>query len=335
MKIISHEHIGFDDVLLMPQYNEFSRREVNLTTQLAGIQLKIPILSANMDSITGFEMALAMYKTGGLGILHRYYDLNKLETELKQIPNIQLCISVTLNQDADKTAKLVNDYPQILGVCVDVAHGHQKSVGELIKKYKQLLNKQKIIIAGNIATRDGAKFLLEAGAHIIKCGIGCGSLCSTRLNTGAGIPQVSALLSVLEIARCYDNVSVIADGGCRTSGDITKCLALGASAVMLGSMLAGTKESLGYETNTYRGMASRESNEANGVKPLSVEGISVSVPQKGSVTEVIENIIGNIKSGLTYSGCKDLKTFQEKAKLVRVSPLTFASETRIHNPNAV
>jgi IMP dehydrogenase len=328
MNILNGQYFCFDDVLLVPQYSEIeSRALVDTSTSIAGIYLKVPMISSNMGSVTEEKMAEAMFDCGGLGILHRYAPLEEIERMLtdlneKKVPAIP-SVGVTDNdkwfiEHLDKVRIKVST------VCIDIAHGHAKKVIEMIMFLKRLAF---TVIAGNIATEQGAKSLVAAGADVIKVGIGPGSLCTTRVVTGHGIPQLSAIIEVSKIKDDYPNIQIIADGGIRNSGDIVKALAAGADGVMIGRLFAGCKETPGEiikGKKVYRGSASFGAQILkNGCVHGTPEGEACLVDAKGSVKEVVSLLAGGIRSGLSYSGCSSIKELQENAVFIRVSDHTY------------
>lgn len=340
------ELFTFDDVLLVPQYNEIkSRQDVDLSTG-GHLKLRLPIISANMDTVTESQMAIALAKAGGLGILHRFMSKEKLHHEATSVYETAISSGDFGNGFYNLALSLgVNDRKQMhqvleLGpnvICIDVAHGHAKSVMLLIENMREIMElsnrHQPKIIAGNVATREGVRFLAKAGADIIKVGIGPGSLCSTRVVTGHGFPQLSAIDSCAEeadilTAELGRSIEIISDGGARSSGDIAKCLAAGANYVMIGSLLAATDETPGEvvkiegkKFKQYRGMASREVQKELG-KTAAAEGVSQLKELAGPVSDVLKELEGGLRSALTYSGAVDLSDFRIKAKFIRVSSAT-------------
>jgi IMP dehydrogenase len=326
--------ITFDDVLLVPGYNGIrSRQAVSTAVSLGSLEhpidLRIPVLSANMDTITGVEMAIAMSRMGGLGILHRFMSIEQAVDAYRQVRQVgQVGVSIGVSGDAMERAEaLVAAGAEIL--CVDVAHGHSKMVNQTIRGLHEKYRGNLCLIAGNVATYAGADYLAAAGADVIKVGIGPGSVCTTRLKTGFGVPQLSALLDCRKVDR-----PIIADGGIRFPGDAVKALAAGAACVMLGGMLAGTEETPGARVSrigpdgketfvkVFRGMASREAQEdfmGAMADWKTAEGISIEVPARGSVQNVIADVMGGIRSGMTYCGALDLKGLQRKAQFMEIS----------------
>lgn len=328
------EALAFDDVLLKPKCSDItSRSEVDLTSELSrDFVLTLPVISAPMDTVTEYHMANAMSSMGGLGIIHRYNTIEEQVAQLHLTSYKGGCAIGTNGDSIERATELVKAGCKL--ICVDVAHGHHMSVfrtiAELRKRFSQLH-----IMAGNVATWNGARDLAAHGADSIKIGIGGGSICSTRTMTGHGVPTFQAILDCFDVKIDFPNVALIADGGIKTPGDIVKSLAAGADFVMLGSMLAGTYETPGdiiedYEGRTvilsnhvskkykvYRGMASKESQIAWRGKVASLEGISTKIPLKGSVKDILENIRTNVASGLSYSGARNLAELRYRATFIK------------------
>ncbi|MBX7232650.1 MAG: IMP dehydrogenase [Bdellovibrionales bacterium] len=329
--------LTFDDVLLLPTKSEIrSRREPDLSTQLTKkFSLKLPFISANMDTVTEFEMAKAMDQLGGMGILHRFMSLDE------QLKQVQLCkeyglqiigASVGVNGEAQSQIKdLVKAGIHIL--TLDIAHGHSIQMIEMLKWVKDNYPELEVI-AGNVATPQGALDLIEAGASAIKVGIGPGSMCTTRIITGCGVPQLSAIALCSEVAHSHQ-VPVIADGGIKNSGDIMKALAAGAQSVMLGSLLAGTLESPGeiiHGKKHYRGMASRAAqNSWRGGVPegMAPEGEATMIPVKGRVADVILELAGGVRSGMSYINSNAISEIIDKSSFVEMTSMGF-NESRAH-----
>lgn len=335
MYIDNKEYYTFDDVLLSPQYSEIaSRTEVDVSTTVAGVKLDIPIISSNMDTVTGLEMAWAMGRAGGLGILHRYAELDKIAGWIRFLNDSgQPAVPSIGVKPSDLEAAKLYSYYDVSAICVDVAHGHHKEVEKTIAQLKKLNFK---VIAGNVATGGGAVFLANAGADAIKVGIGPSGVCSTRGVTGHGVPQLSAILDCAEALKYWwPNISLIADGGMRSSADVIKALGAGANAVMLGGILAGHDECpvvLDKDGNrVYRGMASSEAQLSfrGKVNNGCAEGVAATVPNRGPVAKTLEALVGGIRSGLSYSGCRNLQEFRENAIFIRVSGNT-ALENSTH-----
>jgi IMP dehydrogenase len=291
-----------------------------------------------MDTVTEGKMARAMEKSGGIAIFHRFMSVDKLEKELEYVPIYARYISVGVDLEKMWPKHI---FDNVQGVCLDVAHAHHKRVGDVIDKIIEL-DMELAIIAGNVATIEGAKFLLEHGCSVVKAGIGAGSACSTRIKTGHGVPNFSCIMEIARLKQEY-NFTLIADGGIRNGGDIAKAIAAGANLVMLGSMLAGTNEApgtivkhQGVACKEYRGMASFNAQRDKGNEsPRSIEGVSTFVPLKGPVTNILESIKWDLRSALSYSGAKNISEFQQKAKMIRVSSATAIENTPHIAPNSV
>lgn len=324
---------SFDDLLLVPAKSDIeSRDEVSLASNIADCEFSVPIIASPMDTVTESDMMYAMAKLGGLGVLHRYNppvkqasifaDTRMRLEEENHSYSSKLSVAIGSTGDFEKRAKLlVENGVRIL--CLDVAHGHHCLTERAIKTLKDNHGEQVIIMAGNIATPEAYHDLSTWGADAVRIGIGGGSICSTRIQTGHGMPT---LQSVMDCAS-MDGAAIIADGGIKTAGDIVKALAAGADFVMLGSMLAGTDESPGdvissnEETKykVYRGMASVEAQVDWRGKARSLEGISTTIPYKGSVVDIVRNLESNIKSGFSYSGARNITELQAKANFVQQS----------------
>lgn len=318
----------FDDVLLVPQLSDInSRKDVDLGVVAKNnvYGLSLPVFSSNMDTITESGMAIYIRSKGGAGVLHRFMSIERNVEEYKKSPNLTFMSVGVGDKEYDRFLALFHAGAR--NFCVDVAHGHSKQVANMINRMKNYQGKDNIIVmAGNVCTFQGTEFLRDSGADLVKVGIGPGSVCSTRIKTGHGMPQLSA------IQDCAGaGISIVADGGIRTPGDIVKALAFGADFVMLGSMLAGTHYTPGVMmmngnaklSKNYRGMASKEVAEENGglSEWKTAEGISTSVPYRNEkeTEEIMQDIIGGIRSGLSYSGCRTIKELQEKVRYVTIT----------------
>ena len=458
--------LTYDDVLLVPKYCDIgSRKEIDVGSKLSkNISLNIPIVSANMDTVTEARMAIAMASRGGIGIIHRFLTIEEEVAEVRRVKRSQnfiiddpvtiakeatlkealelmkkngvsgllVCGSTTLTTDAKKiegiltsrdvrfktdmttsvekimtprdrliTAKrgisgekavalldkykieklpLIDSRDRITGLItasdfkkfrenkmaakdkdgqllcgaaigvrdgilrgqalveagadvlvIDIAHGHHKSCIELTKKLKKRFPGVDVV-AGNVATREGAEDLIAAGADAVKVGIGPGAACSTRIVAGAGVPQFSAILSIAPVAR-KRGVPIIADGGIRTSGDVAKAMAAGASSVMAGNLFAGSYESPGEyyiedgsAFKVYRGLASRDASidrqlveQNKDRQDRAPEGVSFRVTYKGEVGKIVQNLIDGLQSGMSYTGAKNIKEFWRRAEFVRIT----------------
>ena len=328
------EALTYDDVLLVPQYSEIrSRSEVDLTSFLDDItSFEVPIISSPMDTVSEEGMAVAMCRSGGLSIIHRYNSIEEQadivsEACKRGCNTVGAAIGVT-GDYLERAKALYAAGATVL--CIDVAHGHHIMMKEALEAIKGEFGASVHIMAGNVATREGYEDLCDWGADSVRCNIGGGSICSTRIQTGHGVP---GLQTIMDCAASDRDAVIIADGGIKNSGDITKALAAGADFVMLGSLLAGTDESPGdveidREGNrfkVYRGMASRDAqNSWRGRLSSAPEGIATTVSYKGSVLDIMHDLSMGVRSGLSYSGAKNISELQVSAKFVKQ---TNASQT--------
>jgi IMP dehydrogenase len=320
IKFKEEKGLTFDDVILVPRKSSFGSRfngEVDLSVEIVpNVKLKYPIISANMDTVTGARMANAMSVLGGLGIIHRFLGPEDHKEQLEKTFNDYTIMCVGVGDAKDDL--LCNYAHQFDGVLIDIAHGHSDLMIEKIHKIKEIVPNLPII-AGNVATGEGAAELARAGANCIKVGVGPGSLCTTRVKTGCGVPQISAIVEVEEAVRGV--ATVIADGGIRHSGDMVKALAAGANAVMVGRLFAGTYEAPGEIINipgqgkmkVYRGMASKEAQESWKGKATSIEGEMTLVPYQGMVSDIFNDLISGMKSGMSYQNARNLTELRENA----------------------
>lgn len=324
--------LTFDDVLLVPRFSEMaSRKDPDLRTQVTQkFAIDLPIITSNMDTITGPEMAMKMAELGGLGILHRFMDLEQQIVDVRAIRDFQrerglstpIAASIGVKEEGMKRAdRLIEEGVDIL--TVDIAHGDSIMMIETLDYLKRNYP-QVDIIAGNVATADGVKRLVDHGASAVKVGIGPGSMCTTRIITGHGVPQLTAIALCVEEARKH-NIPVIADGGLKNSGDMVKALCAGASTVMVGSLVAGTLETPGEVKGgkkQYRGMASKAAQVSwRGELPkgMAAEGESTMIPCKGSVENVIDELSGGIRSGMTYLGVETVAMMSEAALFMEMT----------------
>lgn len=322
---MTEQAITFDDVLLVPSYNHHeSRRVVDTTSsdRLGKLSLSLPVISSNMDTITESNMANFMQSKGGMGALHRFMTVDENILEFKKCQG-QVFVSVGCTDAELQRAEALRDAGADF-FCVDVAHAHAKYVGKTLKSLRQLLA-DRCIMAGNVATYAGADYLASCGADIIKAGIGGGSVCSTRIKTGFGVPMLTCIQDCSRTDR-----SIVADGGIKTSGDIVKALAFGADFVMIGGMLAGTSatpgevitKSDGSKVKRYRGMASREAQEeflGQMHEWKTAEGVATEVPYKDDPDSIIADIVGGLRSGLTYAGADTISELQRKLNYLVVT----------------
>jgi IMP dehydrogenase len=329
-KFVSYQDaLTYDDVALVPVKSGIkSRLDVDLRTRLGKTVLNNPIVSAPMDTVTSTDMAAAMSAFGGLGIIHRYMQLDTRFSELQTVSGIT-GVAVGIKDDPVRLRTLVSFHTPVKFVCLDVAHAHSVEALAFAERIVSALADTDVtVIAGNIATGDAARDFAKTGVHVVKVGIGSGSICSTRLVTGFGVPSITALMDVKEaLVREHADVQIIADGGIRTSGDCAKALAAGADAVMLGSLLAGTDESPGEVVypdgramKQYRGMASRDAQTGWSLKSgIAPEGIATMIPYKGSVKPILEDLAGGLRSAFSYANAKNLTEFYQNTRFVRVT----------------
>ena len=348
-------HLTYDDIQLVPRYSDIiSRTHINLHTLVSRrYGLLNPLVASPMDTVCGEEMAFKMFLMGGVGCIHRFMSIEEQSLIVKslyqriygegfggpfeewgimydnwhsEINLIPIMAAVGVSEsDRERAESLVESGANIL--VIDVAHGHHKNVLEMIKWCKNNLDDKVDIIAGNIATVQAAMELETYGADGLRVGIGGGSLCTTRIKTGFGIPNVSCLEEIIRVAK----VPIMADGGIRTSGDIAKALALGSSSVMLGSLLAGTEEAPGQIIETpkglykrYRGSASLETKVVNEQQVRNVEGESTTIPYKGGVKFIVNGLLDGVKSALSYGGARNLQEFKPKYVVVTNSGINEA-----------
>ena len=343
-KEITNRGIGltFDDVLLVPRYSEISsRKHPVLKTQITkNFSIDLPVITANMDTITEVEMATAMAKMGGIGSLHRFMteaeqvNMVKAIKEYNKAHNLTtpIAASIGVKEEGMRRADLLVE-AGVQIITLDIAHGDSIMMLETLDYLKKRFP-QVDVIAGNVATSDGVKRMIERGADAVKVGIGPGSMCTTRIITGHGVPQLSAIALAVKVASQY-NIPVIADGGLKNSGDIVKALCAGASSVMVGSLVSGTLETPGElkgGMKQYRGMASKSAQVSwRGDMPqgMAAEGESTQIPCKGSVVNVVEELMGGLRSGMTYIGVDNIKAMSEAALFIQMTA-SGMSESKPH-----
>ncbi len=316
---------SFDDVLLVPQYSKIeSRSEIDISSALdKHREFKLPIISSPMDTVTESEMAARLSDLGGFGIIHRYNTISEQVAMVKGSAAMgakSIAVAIGATGDFEERAMALYDAGASI-LCIDVAHGHHSLMRNALRKLRASLGNQVHIMAGNVATLSAFEDVSEWGADSIRVGIGGGSICSTRIVTGHGVPT---LQSVFDCARTSYDTKIIADGGIKTSGDIVKALAAGADFVMIGSMLAGTNEtpgevlygSDGQKFKEYRGMASREAQRSWRGKSSSPEGVATMVPYRGPAEDIIKDLAGGIRSGLSYTGVHNISELQSRAHFI-------------------
>ena len=332
------EALTFDDVLLVPQASKYSPSKVSTKTKLdKNLELGIPIMSAAMDTVTESKMAIKIAQMGGLGIIHKNISIEKQTREVRKVKDKRLKCggAVSVSKDfLERAESLVRAGVDVL--VVDVAHGHYYLVAKVISQLKKKYGQKVLIIGGNITTGKATSDLIKAGADIVKVGVGPGSICTTRIVAGIGVPQLTAVKEAVKVAR-RTKTPVIADGGIKCSGDIVKALAAGASAVMLGGLLSGTNETPGKvisldgkKCKVYRGMGSIDAMQAGSKdrymqgdkktkKEMIAEGVVGYTEYKGLVKDVITQLVGGLKQGLGYCGSRNISELYKKAEFVRIS----------------
>ena len=340
--------LTYDDVLLLPDASDVVPSEVDTKTRLTrNITLNIPIASSAMDTVTESKMAIAMAKSGGIGIIHRNLAI---ADQVKNVINAKShgLVGAAVGVGDDGFARAVSLIEAGVNVVVvDTAHGHHRAVLEAIARIRKEF-KEIDIIGGNVATRAGAQALINAGADAIKVGVGPGSICTTRIVAGVGVPQITAIVNVAAALK-GTGIPLIADGGVRYSGDVAKALAAGASSVMMGGMFAGTEEApgevflyQGRSYKSYRGMGSLgamadgsadryfQSDIVANAEKLVPEGIEGQVPYKGSVLAILHQLTGGIRSSMGYLGCKTITELHEKANFVEITSAG-VRESHVHD----
>ena len=347
------EALTFDDVTMAPKYSEVLPSEVDTSTQLSkNLILKIPLLSSAMDTVTESKMAIAIAKAGGIGVIHRNLDIKKQINEIKKVKQKKLMVGAAVGAGPMeiKRAKAILKEKVNL-IVVDTAHAHSKKVSEIIKMIKKNKSEDVALCAGNIATAEAAKFLIKLGVNIIKVGIGPGSICTTRLVAGIGVPQLSAIIEVKKGVK-NKNVKIISDGGIKYSGDLAKALSAGADAIMIGSLFAGTTEAPGklIKKNgklykNFRGMGSvgamnkgsadryfqKKEKDSSKYVPEGVEGY---VKFKGDIQNIIYKLVGGLKSSMGYLGAKKIFKLKIKPNFVKITKAGFY-ESMVHNVDEI
>ena len=342
------EALTFDDVLILPRYSSVLPSKTDISFKLTNkITLKVPFLSSAMDTVTESKMAIAIGQEGGIGIIHRNLNINNQSLEVKKVKNKKLLVGAavgTNKEDLYRAKSLVDSGTDL--IVIDTAHGHSEKVLNTLSKLKKVVGNIPICV-GNIATGEAAKKLYDSGADIIKIGIGPGSICTTRMVAGIGVPQISAIMDVKKAIN-KKKIKIISDGGIKFSGDIAKALAAGADAIMMGSIFAGTDESPGKKFKIggkifkqYRGMgsigamsagsASRyfQNNQQDKSKFVP-EGVEGRVEYKGKVSKIIYQLQGGLRSSMGYIGAKNLSEINKRAKFVKITKAGFY-ESMVHS----
>lgn len=359
------EYLTFDDVLILPGYSDFSRSDIDLSTKLTRtIDLKIPLTAAPMDTVCDSKLAITLGKLGGIGFIHRNLTVEDESREVKKVKEAGVLAGAAVGANEgyeDRIKALANAGVDV--VIVDSAHGFDKKIIEAIQFIKKTYPNIQVI-GGNIATAEAAKGLIDAGVDALRVGMGPGAICTTRIVSGMGVPQLTAIVETVSVAK-KAGIPVIADGGIKYSGDMVKALAAGASTVMMGSYFSSSEEAPGkvvelskehvparfksilkdgvdsYKFKEYRGMGSvgamkegariKSEDEYHGKsykdRVLIAEGVEGLVPVKGTVQNIVDQAVGGIKSGMYYIGAKDLKELTEKSTFIKI---THASLTESH-----
>ncbi|MFL2883563.1 MAG: IMP dehydrogenase [Pelagibacteraceae bacterium] len=342
------EALTFDDVLLVPRYSAVLPSEVNIQTKLTkNIKLKVPFFSSAMDTVTESSMAIALAKSGGMGVIHRNLNIKKQSIEVSKVKKNRLLVGAAIgtgSEDLLRANKLIDAGVDM--IVIDTAHGHSEKVLKILYKIRKISNKIPICV-GNIASGEAAKKLYNCGADILKVGIGPGSICTTRMIAGIGVPQITAIMEVKKSLK-KKNIKIISDGGIKFSGDIVKALAAGADAIMMGSIFAGTSESPGRifkirnkKYKFYRGMGSigaMSSGSSNryfqkNYKDKSKfvpEGVEGRVEFKGPTSKIIYQLQGGLRSSMGYIGAKNLEDIQKNAKFIKITKAGFY-ESMVHS----
>jgi|TARA_B110000259_G_scaffold119019_1_gene135367 IMP dehydrogenase len=347
MEVIK-EALTFDDVLLVPRYSSVLPSETNLHSDLGhNLKLKIPFISSAMDTVTESKMAIAIAQKGGLGIIHRNLSIVDQSNEIRKVKNKNLLVGAAVgtgNEDLNRTKSIIDAGVDL--IVIDTAHGHSDKVLKILSRIKKI-NLKKPICVGNIATAEAALKLYNEGADILKVGIGPGSICTTRMIAGIGVPQISAILEVKKSMK-NKKIKIISDGGIKFSGDIVKGIAAGADAIMMGSIFAGTEESPGKKYKykgkfykLYRGMGSIGAMSAGSSNryfqknykdksKFVPEGVEGRVIYKGTVNQILYQLQGGLRSSMGYIGAKKIIEIQKKAKFVKITKAGFY-ESMVHS----
>jgi len=342
------EALTFDDVLMLPRFSNILPSDTNISINLTKkIVLKTPFLSSAMDTVTESQMAIAMARSGGIGIIHRNLNIKKQSKEVKKVKKNNLYVGAAIGtgpEDFDRAKSLIKCGVDL--IVIDTAHGHSEKVLNTLSRVKKENNEIPICV-GNIATGEAAKKLYNCGADIIKVGIGPGSICTTRMVAGVGVPQITAIMEVSKALKKKD-VKIISDGGIKFSGDIAKALAAGADAIMMGSIFAGTEESPGKKFKIknkfykkYRGMGSIGAMSAGSANryfqknhrdksKFVPEGVDGRVEYKGNVSKIIYQLKGGLRSSMGYIGAQKIADIKKNAKFIKITKAGFY-ESMVHS----
>ena len=335
--------LAFDDVLLRPLYSEIrSRSNPDTSTSIAGIELKIPMISSPMDTVTESRMAIAMGENGGMGIIHRFMSNSSQADNIRDICDAEQSLGIKIpkvfaigvGQEELERFSYVKSQVPFDAVAIDIANGHHILMKEMIENVRKIDSEIRII-AGNIATIEGYSFLADLSVDAIRVGTGSGSICSTRIKTGFGIPLLDSLMECFQGRKMRSYLdpkkypSIIADGGIRYPGDMVKAIAAGADAIMCGKIFAQTDESPGQKTfkngvvtKLYRGMASFsvQQDKRGGLKSFScAEGVETYIPVSGNLKSVIQDFSGGLRSGMTYANASTLSDLRDNSEFVIIT----------------
>ena len=342
------EALTFDDILILPRYSNILPINTNISLSLTNkINLKVPFLSSAMDTVTESNMAIAIAKAGGIGVIHRNLKIKFQSEEIKKVKRKNLLVGAAIGtneEDLERARALLDNGADL--IVIDTAHGHSEKVIKVLSKLKKINGKTAICV-GNIATGEAAKELYNSGADIIKVGIGPGSICTTRMVAGIGVPQITAVMEVSKALK-GKKIKIISDGGIKFSGDIAKAIAAGADAIMMGSIFAGTEESPGKKLKIknkfykqYRGMGSigamsagssnryfqRNHKDKSKFVPEGVEG---RVEYKGNVSKIVYQLKGGLRSSMGYIGANKLEDIKKNAKFIKITKAGFY-ESMVHS----
>lgn len=334
MKIEKEMSLTYDDISIIPSWSDVkSRSDCELYSDIGKFSLSTPLIASPMDTVCGVEMCVELSKLGGLGVLHRFQGIDEQvdmcdEIDANGVSNYMAAVGVG-ESGIERVDKLL-EYTQVSGLCIDVANGHHllpmKMVHYIKNEYPDI-----DVMVGNIVSKHGAMDLIKEGADCLRVGIGNGSMCETRIRAGVGVPQATALSNIYTLIEEEDfDVNIVADGGIKTTGDVAKALALGADAVMIGSLFSGTKETPGSIAKSgqwpneklfkkYQGSASIESKIARGEEVKNVEGNSKTTPYKGKVSRIVQDINDGVRSSMSYVGAINLEEFRNNVEFCRVT----------------
>ena len=333
--------LTYDDIQLIPNFSDVqTRQDINLTTRVSrNWTINIPIVGSCMDTVTEYEMAATLMEMGGVGCIHRFMSIEEQAKQVQKLvafrdsdpglAHLPIMAAVGVVGDyLDRAAALEEAGCNI--ILIDVAHGHHANMEVALSELKANLEEYTDVIAGNIASAEAAEDLIAWGADGLRVGIGGGSLCTTRVKTGFGVPNVTSIMDVFKVAEDTDT-PIMADGGIKSSGDIAKALAVGADCVMVGSLLAGTKESPGAILETpgglfkrYRGSASLETKITHNQKQRNVEGESTTIPFKGGVKFILAGLVDGVRSAFSYAGADNIYDYYSRADFNVVTPAGLA-----------